>query len=294
MAIINMVRDYEKIAKFQLGRYVGMKGPGLVWIIPIIQAGNKVDMREQYFDVPPQRNITRDNAGVDVDFVVYLRVMDPERTVLEVRDYLGAARQLATTTLRAVVGEMALDEVLSRRDDINDQMQVKLDEVTNRWGVKVTAVEIREIEPPPAIAEAMTRQMSAERTRRAQITESEGSRDAAINVAEGQRQAAILEAEGQKQSEILRAEGHREAQIQEAEGYATALDRINSAAEVAHSNTMGLQYLDMMRNLADGTSTKWIIPMEITSVARSIGERLGVTAGAGNGTGANANGDEQQ
>ena len=157
MAILNMVRDYEQIAKFQLGRYVGMKGPGLVWVIPIIQAGTKVDLREQYFDVPPQRNITRDNAGVDVDFVVYLRVMEPERTVLEVRDYLGAARQLATTTLRAVVGEMNLDEVLSRRDDINDQMQIKLDEVTHRWGVKVTAVEIREIEPPPAIAEAMTR-----------------------------------------------------------------------------------------------------------------------------------------
>ena len=213
MAIINMVRDYERVAKFQLGRYVGMKGPGLVWIIPIIQAGTKVDTREQYFDVPPQRNITADNAGVDVDFVVYLRVMDPERTVLEVRDYLGAARQLATTTLRAVIGELTLDEVLSRRDDINDQMQVKLDEVTNRWGVKVTAVEIREIEPPPAIAEAMTRQMSAERTRRAQITESEGTRDAQINVAEGERQAAILAAEGDKQAQILQAEGHREAQI---------------------------------------------------------------------------------
>lgn len=240
-------------------------------------------MREQYFDVPPQRNITRDNAGVDVDFVVYLRVMDPERTVLEVRDYLGAARQLATTTLRAVVGEMALDEVLSRRDDINDQMQVKLDEVTNRWGVKVTAVEIREIEPPPAIAEAMTRQMSAERTRRAQITESEGSRDAQINVAEGERQAAILEAEGEKQAQILRAEGHREAQILEAQGYADALNSINSAAQVAHGNTMGLQYLETLRNLANSESTKWIIPMELTNAARTIAERLGVGVASGNG-----------
>ncbi len=283
MAIINMVRDYEKIAKFQLGRYVGMKGPGLVWIIPIVQAGTKVDMREQYFDVPPQRNITSDNAGVDVDFVVYLRVMDPERTVLDVRDYLGAARQLATTTLRAVIGEMTLDEVLSRRDNINDLMQVKLDDVTNRWGVKVTAVEIREIEPPPTIAEAMTRQMSAERTRRAQITESEGSRDAQINVAEGERQAAILQAEGEKQSQILRAEGHREAQILEAQGYANALEAINAAAEGAHGNTMGLQYLDTLRNLASSPSTKWIIPMELTNAARSIAERLGVASGNGSG-----------
>lgn len=284
MAIINMVRDYEKIAKFQLGRYVGMKGPGLVWIIPILQAGTKVDMRELYFDVPPQRNITKDNAGVDVDFVVYLRVMEPERTVLEVRDYLGAARQLATTTLRAVVGEMALDEVLSRRDDINDQMQIKLDEVTNRWGVKVTAVEIREIEPPPAIAEAMTRQMSAERTRRAQITESEGTRDAQINTAEGERRAAILAAEGEKQAAILRAEGHKEAQLLDAEGYASALSKINEAAQDAHGNTMGLQYLDAIRTLATSESTKWIVPMELTNAARSIIERLGVgSANAGNG-----------
>lgn len=279
MAIINFVRDYERVAKFQLGRYVGMKGPGLVWIIPIIQSGNKVDMREQYFDVPPQRNITRDNAGVDVDFVVYLRVMDPERTVLEVRDYLGAARQLATTTLRAVLGEMILDDVLSRRDEINDTMQVKLDEVTNRWGVKVTAVEIREIEPPPAISEAMTRQMSAERTRRAQITESEGTRDAQVNVAEGERQAAILQAEGEKRAAILQAEGHREAQVLEARGYADALALLNEAAANAHGNTMGLQYLEMMKTLADGNSTKWVIPMELTNAARAIADRLGVSGG---------------
>ncbi len=285
MAIINFVRDYERIAKFQLGRYVGMKGPGLVWIIPIIQSGNKVDMREQYFDVPPQRNITRDNAGVDVDFVVYLRVMEPERTVLEVRDYLGAARQLATTTLRAVIGEMILDDVLSRRDDINDQMQVKLDQVTNRWGVKVTAVEIREIEPPPAIQEAMTRQMSAERTRRAQITESEGTRDAQINVAEGEKRAAILEAEGQREAQILRADGHREAQVLEARGYAQALETINESASAAHGNTMGLQYLDMMRTLGDSASTKWVIPMELTNAARSIAERLGVSGGANQSSG---------
>ena len=277
MAIINFVRDYERIAKFQLGRYVGMKGPGLVWIVPIIQSGNKVDMRELYFDVPPQRNITRDNAGVDVDFVVYLRVMEPERTVLEVRDYLGAARQLATTTLRAVIGEMILDDVLSRRDDINAAMQVKLDEVTNRWGVKVTAVEIREIEPPPAIQEAMTRQMSAERTRRAQITESEGTRDAQINVSEGQKRAAILEAEGEREAQVLRADGHREAQALEARGYAQALETINAAAATAHGNTMGLQYLEMMKTLGDGASTKWVIPMELTNAARAIADRLGVS-----------------
>jgi regulator of protease activity HflC (stomatin/prohibitin superfamily) len=279
MAIVNFVRDYERMAKFQLGRFVGMKGPGVVWVIPIIQSASKVDMREIFFDVPPQTNITKDNANVDVDFVVYMRVMDPEKTVLEVQNFFGAARQLATTTLRAVLGEMELDEVLSRREHINAQMQVKLDEVTTRWGVKVTAVEIREITPPPTIQEAMTRQMSAERTRRADITESEGARDSQINVAQGDKQSAILRAEGERESQILRAEGTRQSQILEAEGFSTAMNTINDAAQGAHANTMGLQYLDMMRTLGESQSTKWIIPMELASVARSISERIGSMTG---------------
>jgi len=282
MPIINFVRDYERLAKFQLGRFVGMKGPGLVWVIPVVQAASKVDLREIFFDVPPQTNITKDNANVDVDFVVYMRVLDPQKTVLEVQDFFGAARQLATTTLRAVIGEMDLDEVLSRRDDINAAMQVKLDDVTNRWGVKVTAVEIREISPPPAIQEAMTRQMSAERTRRADITESEGQRDSAINVADGEKRSAILRAEGDRESAILRAEGRRQAQILEAEGFATAMNTINAAAQGVHANTMGLQYLDMMRSLGESPSTKWVIPMELASVARSISDRLlGMTGNSG-------------
>lgn len=279
MAIINFVRDYERMAKFQLGRFVGMKGPGVVWVIPIIQSASKVDLREIFFDVPPQTNITKDNANVDVDFVVYMRVVDPEKTVLEVENFFGAARQLATTTLRAVLGEMELDEVLSRREHINAQMQGKLDEVTTRWGVKVTAVEIREITPPPTIQEAMTRQMSAERTRRADITESEGDRDSQINVAEGDRQSAVLRAEGEREATILRAEGQRQSQILEAEGFATAMNTINTVAEGAHANTMGLQYLDMMRTLGESQSTKWIIPMELASVARSISERIGAMTG---------------
>ena len=274
MAIINFVRDYERMAKFQLGRYVGMMGPGLVWVIPILQSAVKVDLREQFFDVPPQRNITRDNANVDVDFVVYMRVMDPEKTVLEVQDFFGAARQLAMTTLRAVIGDLDLDDVLSRRDQINADMQVKLDQVTDRWGVKVTAVEIREIEPPPRIQEAMTRQMSAERTRRAQITESTGDRDAQINVAEGDKQAAVLRADGEREAAILRAQGRRESQILEAEGFAEALRRINAAAQELGTNTMGLQYLETLRALGASPSTKWVIPMDLANVARSVIDRL--------------------
>ena len=281
MAIINFVRDYERIAKFQLGRFVGMKGPGLVWIIPMIQQGRKIDMRERVRDVPPLRNITRDNAGVDVDFVYYLRVEDPEKSVLEVQDFETAARQLAMTTLRAVIGDLTLDDVLSRRDEINTAMQVKLDEVTNRWGVKVLAVEIREIEPPPAIQEAMTRQMSAERTRRAQITESEGVRDAQINVAEGDKQSQILRADGDRESAILRARGQRESQILEAEGFALAMEAINAVAATASTNTLGLQYLETLRSIGESPSTKWIVPMELSSVAKSMGERLGGLSAGG-------------
>ena len=280
--VLRIVKQYERMAKFRFGTFIGMKGPGIVIILPVIHQGVRVDLREIFFDVPPQRNITRDNANVDVDFVVYMRVENPEMTVLEVQDFLGAARQLATTTLRAVIGDLMLDDVLSRRDEINAAMQIKLDEVTNRWGVKVTAVEIREIEPPPAIQEAMTRQMSAERTRRAQITESEGTRDAQINVAQGLKQAAILEADGERQAQVLRADGHREAQVLEARGYAEALERINGAAATVHGNTMGLQYLDMMRTLGESASTKWVIPMELTNAARSIADRLGMGSGGGN------------
>lgn len=283
MAIINFVRDYERVAKFQLGRYVGLKGPGVVFVIPIIQSMMKVDMREIFFDVPPQTNITKDNANVDVDFVVYMRVVDPEKTVLEVVNFVGAARQLAMTTLRAVIGDMNLDDVLSRREEINQGMQTKLDEVTNRWGVKVTAVEIREIQPPPAIQEAMTRQMSAERTRRAQITESEGQRDAEINVAEGNKRAAILRAEGEKQAAILEAEGHRQAQILEAEGFANALQQIYETARGVDANTMGLQYLDMMRELATKENSTWIVPLDFTRIAASVQEQLGAASGDGGG-----------
>ena len=247
----------------------------------------KVDLREIFFDVPPQTNITKDNANVDVDFVVYMRVVDPEKTVLEVVNFVGAARQLAMTTLRAVIGDMALDDVLSRREEINQGMQSKLDEVTNRWGVKVTAVEIREIQPPPAIQEAMTRQMSAERTRRAQITESEGLRDAEINVAEGNKRGSILRAEGEKQSAILSAEGLRQAQILEAEGFAEALQKIYETARGVDANTMGLQYLDMMRELATKENSTWIVPLDFTRLASSVQEQLGALGGgaAGSGTG---------
>jgi regulator of protease activity HflC (stomatin/prohibitin superfamily) len=177
---------------------------------------------------------------------------------------------MATTTLRAVIGGIVLDDVLVEREHINNMLRARLDEVTERWGVKVTNVEIREIIPPREILDAMNRQMSAERNRRAQVTESTGQRDAAINVAEGEKRAAILRAEGQKESAILEAEGQREAQLLKAEGYASALERIFSVAQKIDQQTMTLQYFETLKELGQTDSTKYIFPMEFTSLLESF------------------------
>jgi regulator of protease activity HflC (stomatin/prohibitin superfamily) len=213
--------------------------------------------------------------------LVFMRVVDPEASILKVQNYRTAARGMAVTTLRAVVGDMALDDVLSKREQMNAIMQTRMDEVTDRWGVKVNAVEIREILPPRDIQEAMSRQMSAERYRRATVIEAEGTREAAVVNAEGARQAAILNAEGQKQSAILHAEGARQAAILNAEGFAEALDRIFQVAQKLDDKTMSLQYLEMMKQLANGASTKWIIPMELTSFAQHLARNIASSSSPG-------------
>jgi regulator of protease activity HflC (stomatin/prohibitin superfamily) len=176
MAIINFVRDYERVARFRLGRFEGMKGPGVVFKIPILHQIRKVDTRTEVLDIPKQTNITKDNVAIDIDFLVYMRIdiNSAEKAVLEVEDYRLAVVGLATTTLRAVVGDIILDDVLSQRDKINEMIRTRLDHETERWGVKVTNVEIRELTVPPEIQEAMNRQMSAERVRRAVVLEADG------------------------------------------------------------------------------------------------------------------------
>ena len=192
---VRIVPEYQRLVVFRLGRVTGARGPGLVLLIPAVDRGVRVDLRERFFDVPPQPCITQDNAAVAIDFLVYMKIVDALPSVLNVMQYEGAARGIAMTTLRAVVGDMLLDAVLSKREQINDALREKLDEVTQRWGIKVTAVEIREILPPKEVQDAMTRQMAAERSRRAMVIEADGKREAAVRVAEGQKQAAILEAE---------------------------------------------------------------------------------------------------
>jgi regulator of protease activity HflC (stomatin/prohibitin superfamily) len=287
--LFKIVPEYQRVVRFTLGRYDGApRGPGWVWIIPFVHQTNTVDLREEVFDVEPQTCITKDNAPVTVDMLVFMRVVDPEMSVLRVQSYRLAARGMAITTLRAVVGDMNLDDVLAKREQINAVMQARMDEVTDRWGVKVNAVEIREILPPRDIQEAMSRQMSAERNRRAVVTESEGTRAAAVTIADGNREAAILNAEGAKQAAILNAEGNRQAAILNAEGFSLALDRIYQVAQGLDEKTMALQYLDMMKALAGGPSTKWVIPMELTSFvqgfARNLAAASGQAANDGNGS----------
>jgi regulator of protease activity HflC (stomatin/prohibitin superfamily) len=249
--VVKITREYQRLVVFRLGRNIGEKGPGLVLLIPIVDQPVWVDLREQFLEIPAQACITKDNATISVDFLIYWQVMDAANSVIKVKNFAGASQGIATTTLRAVIGDISLDNVLAQREHINTVLREKLDEVTGRWGVKVTAVEIREILPPRDIQEAMTRQMSAERNRRAVVTE-----------AEGKREATILVAEGDKQSNILRAEGERQAAILKAEGFALALDKIYSIAKTVDAKTMSLQYLEALKALGAGASTKFIFPLE--------------------------------
>lgn len=265
-----IIREYQRVVLFRLGRAIGAKGPGLIFINPITDRISMVDLRELFLEIPHQTAITKDNAAISIDFIMFYKVLDPVMSVVQVRDFSGAALNIAATTLRSVVGEMSLDDVLSKREEMNNALRTKLDEVTERWGVKVTNVEVREINPPPAVQDAMTRQMSAERTRRAVVTESEGQRQAAITVAEGQKQSAILAAEGQRQAIILAAQAEKESAVLRAQGLASALDAISSSAGDAGANTMALQYLDALRQMASAPSTKFIFPMELTNLLAGV------------------------
>lgn len=280
-SFILVAREYERYVVFRLGRSIGAKGPGLIILIPLIDTATKVDLREQFMEVPQQTAITKDNAPISVDFLTYWKVSDPERSVLQVGNFAAASQGIATTTLRAVIGDITLDDVLAQRERINQTLRSKLDEVTERWGVKITAVEIREITPPREVQEAMNRQMSAERTRRALVTEAEGKRQAAITLADGEKTSAILRAEGSKQAAILEAEGQKMAQALRAEGFATALNTIFEAARHVDANTMLIQYLEALKALGASPATKYIFPLEFTGLVKPLGEMM-----AANGKGA--------
>src|SRR5688572_28182564 len=273
LAAVNMfivTREYERLVVFRLGRSLGSRGPGLVLLIPAVDRGVRVDLREQFLQVPHQTCITKDNAPISIDFLIYWKVVDSAYSVIQVADFAGASQGIATTTLRAVIGDIPLDDVLANREQINHLLRQKLDEVTERWGVKVTSVEIREIVPPNTIQEAMNRQMSAERNRRAMVLESDGKREAAILVAQGEKQSAVLRAEGARQAAILEAEGSRQSQALRAEGFALALNSISDVARGLDSQTMGLQYLDALKMLGNSPATKVVLPLELVSLLRPV------------------------
>jgi regulator of protease activity HflC (stomatin/prohibitin superfamily) len=260
--IIHIVPQYQRLVVLALGRYQKMAGPGLVLLLPPpIQVGINVDLREFVVEIPQQTCITKDNAPISIDFLIYQKVMEEQAadSILKIQNFRTAVTGIATTTLRAVIGDILLDDVLAKREQINEVLRTKLDEVTQRWGVKVTTVEIRELTPPRDVQEAMNRQLTAERTRRASVTEAEGKRASAILVAEGDKQSNILQAEGQRQSQILRAEG-----------FALALDKINEMAGHADPRTITLQYLEALKALGASPSTKWIIPTEFASLAAPL------------------------
>jgi regulator of protease activity HflC (stomatin/prohibitin superfamily) len=244
-----VVAQYEKGLVLRLGRYRNTVDSGLTFLMPLVESITKVDMRERVINVEPQKVITKDNVSVTVDAVIYYRISDPVKATFEVQNFGYAATTLAQTNLRNLIGDKSLDETLTARDTINANLRAVLDEATNTWGVKVTRVEVQKIDPPADITEAMSRQMKAERDKRANILE-----------AEGIKQAAILQAEGVKQSEILKAEGDAQARITRATAEARAIEMISNAAETFFKERAEVsKRLDVLNNVL-AQQTKFIVP----------------------------------
>src|ERR1700747_1521904 len=244
-----IVNQYEKGIVMRMGKYHGMAPSGLTFIVPFIDDIVRVDMREQVISVPPQKLITKDNVTVEVDAVVYYKVVDPAKSQFEVQDFGYACTTLAQTNLRNLIGDRTLDETLVARDMINTNLREVLDEATNNWGVKVTRVEVQKIDPPRDITEAMSRQMKAERDKRAAVLE-----------AEGIKQSQILQAEGKKQSEILKAEGDAQARITRANAEAEAIRLVSTAAETFFKDRAeARRRLEVLSNTLVN-NTKYIVP----------------------------------
>ena len=252
----------------RLGRYHRTLKPGFNVLVPFFdRVRQKVDMREQVVSFPPQPVITSDNLVVSIDTVLYFKVVDPVRATYEIANFLQAIEQLTVTTLRNVIGSLDLEKALTSREEINRHLSGVLDETTGRWGIKVTRVEIKAIEPPPSIRDSMEKQMRAERDRRA-----------AILNAEGHKQAQILTAEGEKQAAVLRADGERQARILQADGQAKAISTVFSAIHAANpdSKVMAYQYLQALPQIAAGASNKiWIVPAELTKALEGIAGAFG-------------------
>ena len=269
---IKIVRPWQKGLIERLGKYRRTAGSGLTTIIPFIENIKLTDMREQVVDVPPQAVITKDNVAVEVDAVVYHEITDPVKVCYNVVDFLVATTKLAQTNLRNVIGDMSLDDSLTSRETINAKLRDILDAATDKWGTKITRVEIQRIEPPSDVTDAMHKQMKAERERRAMIATADGQREAAIKIAEGDKQSKILRAEGEAESIKRVAEADRFKQSTVAEGEAQAIQKVFSAIHEGQptNDLLAIKYLEALRGIADGKATKIFLPLDSSGILGSI------------------------
>ena len=270
---VRIVSPYEKGVIERLGRYVRTADSGLVLIIPFLDKIQKVDMREQVVDVPPQEVITKDNVVVTVDAIVFYEATDPVKLIYNIADFFIAATKLAQTNLRNVIGEMELDGALTSREIINTKLREVLDDATDKWGVRVVRVELKRIDPPVDVTQAMHRQMKAEREKRANILEADGFRQAKILEAEGERQSRILEAEGEAAAIQQVADAQRYKLQIEAQGEADAISSVYGAIKNADPDDklIAIQYLEALKTIADGQASKVYLPLEATGVLGALG-----------------------
>jgi regulator of protease activity HflC (stomatin/prohibitin superfamily) len=273
---IKIVRPYEQAIYMRLGRFMRVLNQGVNFVTPLVNQVVVLDLRTQVLDVPRQEVITKDNSPTNVDAIIYIKVIDPNKAFFQVTNYRTATIYLAQTTLRSIIGDMELDEILSNREKINLHLRDVLDEATDKWGVKVEAVEIREVDPAGKVKDAMEEQTSAERLRRAAILKADGQKRAAILNAEGDKQARILAAEGMRQAKILEAEGQRLAIILEAQGEAQKLRVISVGASPLDSKALTVLSLDTMKAIGNGQATKIIFPFELTKLVEGASEYLGI------------------
>jgi len=258
-----IVEAYDKAAYTRFGEYQGLLEPGPNIVLPYVTKIYRFDMRTQTLDVPRQEAITRDNSPVTADAVVYIKVMNAEKAFLEVDDYKRAVSNLAQTTLRAVLGDMELDDTLNKRQQINAKIRTELDEPTDEWGIRVESVEVREVNPSKDVQQAMEQQTSAERRRRAMILE-----------AQGERRSAIEEAQGDKQSNIIRAQGEKQSQILEAQGDAISTVLRAKSAEAMGERAIIEKGMETLEAIGEGESTKFVLPQELTSLVGRYGKHL--------------------
>lgn len=272
VSAIRIIRPFEKGLVERLGKYQKLLTPGLNLIVPFVDTVIKVDMREVVLDVPPQLVITKDNVNVEVDCIVYAQVTDPARSRYEITNFILAATKLAQTNLRNVIGELDLDACLTSRDKINSQLRDVLDTATDKWGVKVNRVELQRIDPPRDIAEAMSRQMKAERDKRAAILEAEGVKQAEITTAEGHKQSQILNAEGFAQAVKTKADAEKYKKLTVAQGEGEAILTVFNAIHEGKPNEklITLKYLEMLPKLAEGEANKLFMPIEVTGIISSL------------------------